>query len=82
MDSYGSSVIAATSAQGTFDKDVRIRLDEDAFANTDGTVQFSYSTDNGITWQTGTATTHAGDGKIRFNVPGGYLDVTPGATGP
>lgn len=81
VDSYGSSVIAATSAQGTFDKDVRIRLDEDAFANTDGTVQFSYSTDNGITWQTGTATTHAGDGKIRFNVPGGYLDVTPGATG-
>ena len=81
VDSYGSSVIAATSAQGTFDKDVRIRLDEDAFANTDGTVQFSYSTDNGSTWQTGTATTHAGDGKIRFNVPGGYLDVTPGATG-
>lgn len=81
VDSYGSSVITSTSAKGNFDKDVRIRLDEDAFANTDGTVKYSYSTDNGITWQTATATTHAGDGKIRLNVPGGYLDVTPGAAG-
>lgn len=81
VDSYGSSVITKTSAHGNFDKDVRIRLDENAFANTDGTVKYSYSTDNGITWQTATATTHAGDGKVRLNVPGGYLDVTPGATG-
>ena len=36
VDSYGSSVITSTSAKGNFDKDVRIRLDEDAFANTDG----------------------------------------------
>lgn len=76
VDSYGSSTVTRTSAHGSFGKDVRIRLDEAAYPGTDGTVRFSYSTDNGVTWQTGTASTHAGDGKIRLNVPGGYLDVT------
>lgn len=76
VDSYGSSTVTRTSAHGNFGKDVRIRLDEAAYPGTDGTVRFSYSTDNGVTWQTGTASTHAGDGKVRLNVPGGYLDVT------
>lgn len=76
VDKYGSSSIDSARAYGSFGKDVRIRLDEAAYPGTDGTVRFSYSTDNGVTWQTGTASTHAGDGKIRLNVPGGYLDVT------
>lgn len=75
VDSYGPSTVTKTSAHGNFDKDVRIRLDEAAYPGTDGTVRFSYSTDNGVTWQTGTASTHS-DGKVRLNVPGGYLDVT------
>ena len=75
VDSYGPSTVTKTSAHGNFDKDVRIRLDEAVYPGTDGTVRFSYSTDNGVTWQTGTASTHS-DGKVRLNVPGGYLDVT------
>ena len=75
VDSYGPSTVTKTSVHGNFDKDVRIRLDEAVYPGTDGTVRFSYSTDNGVTWQTGTASTHS-DGKVRLNVPGGYLDVT------
>ena len=75
VDSYGPSTVTKTSAHGNFDKDVRIRLDEAVYPGTDGTVRFSYSKDNGVTWQTGTASTHS-DGKVRLNVPGGYLDVT------
>ena len=75
VDSYGPSTVTKTSAHGNFDKDVRIRLGEAVYPGTGGTVRFSYSTDNGVTWQTGTASTHS-DGKVRLNVPGGYLDVT------
>lgn len=77
VDLYGTSRVATADAYGRFTTDVRIRLDENADVARDGKVKYSYSMDNGVTWTTATADTHAGGDTLRIQVPGGYLDVEP-----
>ena len=77
VDQYGPSKVDSADAYGNFSGDVRIRLDETANVGADGKVKYSYSLDNGVTWVTSTADTRAGGSKLRLQVPGGYLDVTP-----
>lgn len=74
VDVYGSS-IGNTDAQGIFKSDVQIKFTDHVSVNQNGTVEFQYSTDNGLTWTTGTATTAAGSDSVRLVVPGGYVDV-------
>lgn len=79
VDMYGPSRVDSADAYGDFTGDVRVRLDETATVGANGKVQYSYSMDNGISWVSATADTRAGDTKLRLQVPGGYLDVTPQA---
>lgn len=74
VDIYGGSIGNAV-AQGNFKNDVQIKFPQDIDLTKGGTVDFLYSTDNGITWQTGKATTTAGGNSVRVVVPGGYIDV-------
>lgn len=82
IDIFGNNNddITATTG-GTFDTDVRIRFDSNATVNTDGTVNYSYSSDNGQTWEHATATTSATSDSLRLVVPGGYVDVEVGGAG-
>lgn len=75
VDVFGSSIDASSAAQGIFKTDVQIKFPEGASVGQDGTIDFTYSTDHGITWQTGKATTSAGSATVRVVVPGGYVDV-------
>ena len=83
VDIFGAS-IGNAEAQGNFKTDVQIKFPQNVDLNKDGTVEFLYSTDNGLTWQTGKATTTApapgGAVKpLRVVVPGGYIDVEAAA---
>lgn len=82
VDVYGNSPIVGTKASGSFDNDVRIRLDSTAAVGANGKVSYSYSSDNGITWHSATTDTAVGNNQLRLQVPGGYLDVAvpPGGT--
>lgn len=75
VDVFGSSIDASSAAQGIFKTDVQIKFPEGASVGQDGTIDFTYSTDHGITWQSGKATTSAGSDSVRVVVPGGYVDV-------
>lgn len=75
VDVYGSSIDAASTAKGIFKTDIQIKFPEGASVGQDGTIDYTYSTDHGITWQTGKATTSAGSDTVRVVVPGGYVDV-------
>ena len=76
IDMYGTSSVISANATGSFRTDVRIRLDESADVSTTGTLHYSYSMDNGITWISAVADMH-GNGQVRLQVPNGFLDVTP-----
>lgn len=82
VDIFGDSKnnISATTS-GHIKQDVRIRFDSDATVNEDGTVKYSYSKDNGLTWEHATATTKEGDDSIRLVIPGGYIDLEVDGTG-
>ncbi len=78
VDIFGGS-IGNANAQGNFKTDVQIKFPKDVDLNKNGTVEFLYSTDNGLTWQTGKATTTQGSNSLRVVVPGGYIDVEAAA---
>ncbi len=80
VDIFGAS-IGKAEAQGNFKTDVQIKFPKDVDLTKDGTVEFLYSTDNGLTWQTGKATTTQGKNSLRVVVPGGYIDVEAAANG-
>lgn len=67
---YGSTsnTAADVSASGSFARDVTIRIDGAA----SGQIQYSYSTDDGSTWTSGTASSGP---PTRLFVAGGYLDL-------
>ncbi len=74
VDVYGDS-IGSADAQGIFKSDVQIKFPDDVSVGQDGTIEFQYSKDNGLTWETGKATTSAGSTSVRVVIPGGYVDV-------
>lgn len=74
IDIYGDSINNIT-AQGVFKNDVQVKFPQDVTVSQDGTIEFQYSTDNGLTWQTGKATTNQGSDTVRLVIPGGYVDV-------
>ncbi len=76
VDVFGNNFTAA--AQGDFKTDVQVKFPEHVSVGQDGTVEFQYSADHGITWQTGRATTTAGSTSVRVVIPGGYVDVEAG----
>ncbi len=82
LSSFGPAVVDKMEASGVFSGDVRIRIDTPVDVSVDGKARYSYSTDNGVTWQSATADTKAGGDKVRLFVPGGYLDVTMDPTSP
>ena len=81
IDIYGEHNITSTEASGKFPGNVQIRFDSNAQVNTDGELEYSYSSDNGLTWETGKATTSVGSDDIRIIVDGGYVDVEVGGDG-
>ena len=68
VDVYGSGIDASSAAQGVFKSDVQIKFPEGASVGQDGTINYTYSTDHGLTWQTGKATTNAGSDTVRVVV--------------
>lgn len=82
LSSFGPAQVDKMEASGVFAGDIRIRVDSPIDVSVDGKATYSYSTDNGITWQTGTADTKAGGDSVRLFVPGGYLDVSMDPTAP
>lgn len=64
---YGSADVEYDTT-GDFDSSVSIRIDSDS--SVDGTITYSYSTDDGSTWVTGNTTSN---GKLY--VPGGYVEL-------
>ncbi len=82
LSSFGPAQVDSMVASGVFSTDVRIRIDTPADTSVTGKVQYSYSSDNGVTWQTAEADTKAGTDKVRLFVPGGYLDVNMDPTAP
>ena len=69
VDSYSSSGAAAT-AQGTFSREVVVRVDNVG----SGAITYSYSTDAGNTWKEGNSSNINGT-EARVLVPGGYLNL-------
>lgn len=81
VDVFGEGNITDTKAAGGFSSNVQIRFDSDAKVNSNGTLDYSYSDDNGLTWKTGQATTSAASDSVRIIVDGGYVDVKAGGDG-
>lgn len=73
FDIYGDS-IADVTGQGVFKSDVQVKFPQDVKIDQNGTFEFQYSTDNGLTWQVGKASTN-GTNPVRLVIPGGYVDV-------
>ncbi|MFO7817453.1 MAG: flagellar hook-associated protein FlgL, partial [Desulfovibrionales bacterium] len=67
-DPSNSDLSAQLSADGEFDDEVTVRIDDAS-----GPVEYSYSTDGGTTWSTG----HQTDND-QFVVPGGRMDLLSG----
>jgi flagellar hook-associated protein 3 FlgL len=62
----------ATSAVGTFDRNVVVRIDEDS--NLASNISYSYSLDGGINWTTGQSKPADGTASsASIVIPGGYL---------
>ena len=62
------------TAKGNFEHTVQVRFDDDVnFAGTDA-FTYSYSTDGGNTWKTGTATADNGN-PVELAIPGGTLEI-------
>ena len=62
------------TAKGDFEHTVQVRFDDDVnFAGTDA-FTYSYSTDGGNTWKTGTATADNGN-PVELAIPGGTLEI-------
>ena len=62
------------TAKGDFEHTVQVRFDDDVnLAGTDA-FTYSYSTDGGKTWKTGTATADNGN-PVELAIPGGTLEI-------
>lgn len=68
-------------AQGVFKSNVIVRIDNAAPVGLDGTIEYSYSTDGGMTWTTGNKVDTGTADQVALPVPGGflYLDSASGA---
>ncbi len=81
VDVYGTSNISRATAEGLFTNNVQVKILEDANVSIDGEVAYSYSTDNGITWENATVDSVKGSTGVRLIVPNGHLDVEVGGDG-
>ncbi len=80
IDIYGEHNFSNPRAEGVFSGDVQIKIDEDANVNVNGEIRYSYSTDNGTTWESASVPTD-GSTTVRLIVPNGYLDMDVGGDG-
>ncbi|MDL2266982.1 flagellar biosynthesis protein FlgL [Desulfovibrio sp. OttesenSCG-928-G15] len=72
---YGNSNSLDASANGSFSRDVAVRIDKvetDPVSGND-IITYSYSTDDGSTWS---QLKGQGDTPTKLSVPGGYLDLS------
>jgi flagellar hook-associated protein 3 FlgL len=74
---FGQQTIAGV-ASGNISQNVYVRIDSDS--NLSGTISYSYSTDKGLTWETGNTATGTGT-SADLLVPGGYLTLTTSNAG-
>ncbi|MDL2209867.1 flagellar hook-associated protein FlgL [Desulfovibrio sp. OttesenSCG-928-O18] len=74
VQKYGFAMNNTVQADGHFTRDVTVRIDD-----TSGDIKYSYSLDNGSTWQQATAPA----GSEQLAVPGGFLKINvPPLAGP
>ncbi|GAB7078990.1 flagellar hook-associated protein FlgL [Megalodesulfovibrio paquesii] len=77
VDNYGGNSAVTASAAGYFPQDVMVRIDNTATTDTDGPIEYSYSTDGGASWITGNSFTNGNPGTpAHLVVPGGTLEIT------
>lgn len=81
VDQLGSTVNAY--AQGSFTKNVLVRVDENQVIGSGTAVKYSYSLDGGRSWKTGNEVPNPAGGSPRIVLPGGSLNLTakPGPGG-
>jgi len=73
VDNYGRNTLTA-SASGSFDKNLTIRIDQDA--DLDERIEYSYSLDGGINWVEDNVVSNAATpSSASLVVPGGFLDI-------
>lgn len=75
VDSFGSNLNTSTS--GTFEEDVIVRIDSDTTLAS--SISYSYSTDGGLTWNTGNEASSPAASSASLLVPGGFLDLSSNA---
>lgn len=79
-DVMGGPTGMAVNVQGTYNKNVLVRMDGSVDLATGGPLAYSYSTDNGTTWVKANAHTPTPpNGSIRLPLPGGFMDLQRGA---
>jgi flagellar hook-associated protein 3 FlgL len=70
-----------TNAVGAFDSNVYVRVDNSS--STAGSVEYSYSTDGGVSWVTGNVSSNANASNVGLSIPGGILYLSnAGAAAP
>jgi flagellar hook-associated protein 3 FlgL len=81
VDQLGSTVNAY--AQGTFNQNVVVRIDEDQTIGSGTAIKYAYSQDGGRSWKTGNEVPNPVGGSPRIILPGGSLTLSskPGPNG-
>lgn len=77
-DELKEGIVKITS-EGTFGKNVTVRID--SIDEKNGTIEYAYSTDSGSNWVKPLKANINVDGSTRLPVPGGYMELDPGARG-
>lgn len=76
VDSFGGTGVVRGNAQGFFQQDIMVRIDNTSAVTLDQQIEYSYSLDKGITWVTGNTVSNAATpGSASLLIPGGYLDL-------
>lgn len=75
VDSFGGNDVTA-AAQGFFQQDVMVRIDNTSTTSLDAEISYSYSLDRGVTWTTGNTVSNAATpSTASLPVPGGFLQL-------
>ncbi len=76
VDTFGGTGVVTGDAQGFFQQDIMVRIDNTSAVNLDEQIEYSYSLDKGVSWVTGNTVSNAATpGSASLLIPGGYLDL-------
>lgn len=77
VDNFGGDGTVRGNAQGFFQRDVMVRIDNDSAVTLGEQIEYSFSLDKGVTWTSGNTVSNAATpGSASLLIPGGYLDLS------